>query len=1023
MKGAVLLLLLAGVAFPSVVGYHLDPVKAQWSGWTSYLEPNNYVEQTVVACWDSLERVELFAGARGNGGAYHVTVYDGSTPLMSSDGDGTPDHGWVKFQNWNTQVAFTKGKTVTIRFTRSGQDSIEYYWTEGDQYKYGAMVSPSPHAGQDLAMRVHSRLNLIDSVEFGAAEAEWWSRTGIVPNGTTLADLADSAKVRSVRLDLDWHLMQYDNPDSWDFVLTDSSLRTLNRAAGCRVLGLLTQVPAWASTRVVLRPESDSLWPQYPLDTCIRCAPRGLQYPVSSDSNLLARFLRTTVAHCDSRGDTIHDWEVLNETNSEDTTNHVASWWEHPNIYYDTGDLKVEPTLHDMCSLYVRMAYVTAQAVRSVTEHESDLVAVNSILQVNHADLGGSAGCIYAGKDWLKTFYGIVERNSIPHFWNAISMHPYHEDPPGSLFLPFKPGMFEADAETLRKIMRAHGDYGELWNTEFDRPGKAWWDSFQVVSTEQQDADYCSEMFVTAEGMKGLPGGGFDRNYWWLLRQPFVWGTGCWALLDSFLNPYASFYSFKQTAERLTGKRCNGRVTDGDTAVDNHVRMYEFEDTTTLRRTWVCWRNWPHTDGNHEPPPVAIKLPARTDSADWSYLAYSSGEPEYADTTAQDGWYKLDISTRPRFITEPATQAISRPDLVVDSFKIEPETLYIGDSATFTVRIKNNGRTTPDSVHVGFRRNDSLFMTCLTDSAIDSGQTQTVVLVTEAVPSWMHGTGLFRAEANPGQQYVEKTGTDDNSGYKRVLVTWRPTGVLDAVMHYNHKIKAVLHQDQNIDVYDIEVPGTHNFALASGVFVHNSAKQGRNREFQAILPLRGKIINVEKARLMKVLENVEVGTMITAIGTSIGDEFDISKLRYHKVIIMTDADVDGSHITCLLLTFFYRYLRELVDKGHIYLAMPPLYKMAKGKKVVYAYNDAEKDKLVKEMGDDINIQRYKGLGEMNKEQLWETTMDPSLRTLKQIAIEDAVAADEMFSILMGDEVEPRKQFIMDHAKDVQQLDI
>jgi DNA gyrase subunit B len=247
--------------------------------------------------------------------------------------------------------------------------------------------------------------------------------------------------------------------------------------------------------------------------------------------------------------------------------------------------------------------------------------------------------------------------------------------------------------------------------------------------------------------------------------------------------------------------------------------------------------------------------------------------------------------------------------------------------------------------------------------------------------------------------------------------------VLDAVMHYNHKIKAVLHQDQNIDVYDIEVPGTHNFALASGVFVHNSAKQGRNREFQAILPLRGKIINVEKARLMKVLENVEVGTMITAIGTSIGDEFDISKLRYHKVIIMTDADVDGSHITCLLLTFFYRYLRELVDKGHIYLAMPPLYKMAKGKKVVYAYNDAEKDKLVKEMGDDINIQRYKGLGEMNKEQLWETTMDPSLRTLKQIAIEDAVAADEMFSILMGDEVEPRKQFIMDHAKDVQQLDI
>jgi len=245
----------------------------------------------------------------------------------------------------------------------------------------------------------------------------------------------------------------------------------------------------------------------------------------------------------------------------------------------------------------------------------------------------------------------------------------------------------------------------------------------------------------------------------------------------------------------------------------------------------------------------------------------------------------------------------------------------------------------------------------------------------------------------------------------------------EAVMNYNHKIKQIVPMSETIDVYDIEVPGTHNFALASGIFVHNSAKQGRNREFQAILPLRGKIINVEKARLIKVLKNNEIVTIITALGTGIGEDFDISKLRYDKVIIMTDADVDGNHISCLLLTFFYRMMPALVEGGKIYLAQPPLYKIEKNKKVNYAYNDAQKEEILKVTGKEVNIQRYKGLGEMNPTQLWETTMDPSVRALKKIAIEDAVAADEIFSILMGDEVEPRKEFILKHAKEVRELDV
>ena len=299
------------------------------------------------------------------------------------------------------------------------------------------------------------------------------------------------------------------------------------------------------------------------------------------------------------------------------------------------------------------------------------------------------------------------------------------------------------------------------------------------------------------------------------------------------------------------------------------------------------------------------------------------------------------------------------------------------------------------------------------------GQTKTKLGTSEArniVEQILNEFYLEFLGENPtiAKQIVEKAKNAQRArdAARKARETVRRKGALDAA-----SLPGKLADCSNRD------PAEAELFVVEGDSAGGSAKMGRDRHFQAILPLRGKILNVEKARLDKMFGHSEIRALIAALGAGIGEDFDVAKLRYHRIVLMTDADVDGAHIRTLLLTFFFRQMRELVQQGYVYIAQPPLYGLKKGRKIAYAYSDEERDAVLAEMGDNVGIQRYKGLGEMDAEQLWDTTMDPSKRVMKRVTMDDALEADNIFSVLMGDEVAPRRDFIVTWARDVKNLDI
>jgi len=705
MRGMAIFLAIAGAASAYVVGYHIDPVRVQWSGWAGRRDT---LSQSLTCNFDSLAYVELFAGELGDSSQYVVTVFDDGKELTRSSGMQTRNHVWVKFENWNTRVAYAKGKKYEFRFTRSGGDRIQYYYDSLDPYHYGGMTDPNRQAIPitfDLAMRVHGRMKALDSTWWGYQT--WAFGDTIELNERGVPAKAESAGVGMARIQLLWSSIWPVKDGAFYFSSSHREVAYARGALGCKVVGLLDYSATWASSRV---------------DGSIFCPPINLDKPATDQENYWFRYVQGVVAYFDSIDpNTINVWEIWNEAND------TVSFWKVPDTYYAIGS----DTVRDMSALYARLCVIAESAVRSVAPE--DTVLVGSLVRpqpnvepprMDPAEM--LSYCYHYGQG---------------AGWDGVSAH-YYSD------VGFVPAGFEAYAERLRTVMRNNGDYGGLWLTETGWP---------VDDETSEPARYLCKAFTTAAGTGALAQGGYDRICYFAFRDEFP-GFG---VLDHDDNPRPAFYAACQTARALTGKRFNGRAMTGETDTDSLVRMYEFEDPTTLKRTWVCWKD---DDTKRD---VSVRLPVRTNSIAAESLAYSRTPPAFSPTVTNDGWLSLSLNSRPVLISEKT--APQRPNLRVDSVRFvrarSVVRAWVTNHGTRATPVRSGSRMPYPTWAVLRANGDSLTQQVRTTSVAVNQQAE---FTFDLDQSRLPDTVLFSVTVNPSQTYVE-LGTDDNTGHTLVV--------------------------------------------------------------------------------------------------------------------------------------------------------------------------------------------------------------------------------------------------------------
>jgi len=705
---------------------------------------NTPVVQYIRMTLDSVTAVSFWVGDTIDTSGFNVRIADSATDERIAHREGYHTHqdwGWMNVPLYADPVYKpVRGRTYEVRITRPTRGTaISFAYCDTNPYKYGMLSVPGQQPpvplNWDLALRVTGTCSPIDSSYWGflagARDAE--QRTSVVKAK------ADTAGVRLDRIDLLWHEVE-PTAGSFTYLRTDSIVGFSHDSMRCEVIGLLDYCSKWASSRITYN-QTYGLW-----DTSIACAPVNLFYGVGEPQQFWGRYVESIVHRY---GGSVSTYECWNEPS------HMDRFWQLPNRYYN-----IDTTARARCSLYVRLCWVAAKVLESASD--TNRLLIGSMSQVNASD--PEIGLV-AGKTWLRLFYELSEEMGYGVFWDGVAIHPYQW--PG-----FNADEFDADAETIRTIMRSHGDDGVLYATELG------WD--HEMYGEEQQADYLSEMFVATKATDALPGGGYDRICWY----SFLNRTDDFGLVREApdYESRAGLYASRHTRDALLGKQFIGRVLLDDAAADTIVRIYEFEEPQSHKRTYVAWREWTSTDGSNPPSPVNVEVPVLTDTLEVTGLHYGGNLPQGPAYAATDGWLPVPLEVRPVFIEEQSDT--TRPDLRADSVRLVPATPLVGETLVIQTWVTNHGtRSVPDGAPGGlkFYHNGYELGTRQWQEAIDQGHSEMFCYVVPAVPDSWHGLGLYSVSANPGQSFVE-LGTDDNGAYRRARTLRRPTGEVDLVM-------------------------------------------------------------------------------------------------------------------------------------------------------------------------------------------------------------------------------------------------